>query len=66
MATSKLAVFKAPAEYAIYGGPPGGPILRVSGATTLTEAEDIVFGDRKKRPDWTYSIWRSLGWEKVE
>jgi hypothetical protein len=59
--------FKGPAEFAIYGGPPNGAILRVSGAETIEAAEEIIFTHRKSYPDWTYSIWQAIGgWKEVK
>ena len=60
-----MSYFKGPAEYAIYAGPPGGPILRLSGATTIEDAETIIWDDHKKHPDWTYSIWKAGSWTEV-
>jgi hypothetical protein len=64
MAISK---FKAPAEYAVYGGPAdgSGPVMRVTGAQSLEQADEIIWDQKKKRPDWSFEVWQAGGWKRV-
>ncbi len=62
-----IAKFKTPAEYAIYGGPSdgSGPVMRVTGAQNEEQANDIIWDQQKKHPDWTFQVWKAGGWTRV-
>lgn len=62
------ARFKGPAEFSIYGGEAdgSGPVLRISGARSQAEAEEMIWDERKKRPSFSFSIWRANGWTEVK
>lgn len=58
--------FKGPTMFAVYGGPPGGPIMRINGTNSVQEAQDTILLHQKSYVGWTYSIWQATGWKEIK